>query len=112
MIGAWSDFPVATSSRFPLISIAPFPSLCPQPQQGEELCQVDQSFGLLAFLGSQRSARILTVEKGPQADSDTFGQSEPGPIGGEIDFDSHGHGSLRKRSSSGRPERRSEVAVS
>jgi len=71
-------------------------SLCPQPQQGEELRQVDQPFRFLAFLGGERLSGILPVEEGLQASGDRFRQSEPGQVGGEIEFKGQGHGNLRK----------------
>ena len=63
-----------------------------QAQQGEKLGQVDQSFGLGPFPLGQRLAGVLAVEEIPQASGDRPRQSEPGQIGGEIDFDGQGQG--------------------
>jgi hypothetical protein len=66
-----------------------------QPQQREKLGQTDQPFGLISFLRGKRLTGLLPVEKRLQSGTDSFRQSEPGHIGGEIDFKGQGHGNLR-----------------
>src|SRR5260370_40356660 len=66
-------------------------SLCPQLQQREEFCQIDQPLGLRALLRRQRLAGVLTVEESLQAGSNGFRQPETVQVGGEFDLEGQSH---------------------